>query len=577
MDAKNANQVNVGDVISVVGNSLSVAAAIMLVVPGGQPIAIGLGVIGRGLTLAGIGFSFLDANYPLDIISPTLGTTPDPHVKTIIYVDPLILDLDGDGLEITPLSQGVLFDADGDSIKTGTAWAGADDGMLVWDRNGNGLIDSGRELFGDETVLANGTKAAHGFAALSELDVGSTVSGATVGAGDSVFDAKDAQFNNLRIWRDLNQDGVSQANELQTLVQTGITSIGLANTNPNTNYGDAILTHSGSFTRTDGSTGQAGSFILAQNNFVRAFVPITVSAAAQDLPDFKGGGWVRDLREAATLNPELIADFNQAKDAPTRAGYVAAVANLLLEWGNESAFASASKQALGAGYGLILSDPADAQERGWMNSAIKASDADRNSFRGTLNAADRSKFDAMRERMVGGLEKIHAYEAFTGHTFLNWSQVQGDALNYIPRFVQGGGGRPVEGWVPFSQIIRQNRNALMSSEAGYIKVTIPVPPSGMAHIDTLWSRIVNDAALNLLPTLRLAKYLDLVELSIDENGVNFDFSQLNAGWASASAASTLEGAVVQELLGSKGSGWMRNLRCARRRGNRCKRQVAIPA
>jgi len=176
---------------------------------------------------------------PLETISPTLGTTPDPLVKTIIYVDPLILDLDGDGLEITPLSQGVLFDANGNSIKTGTAWAGADDGMLVWDRNGNGLIDSGRELFGDETVLANGTKAAHGFAALSELDVGSTVDGATVGAGDNVFDAKDAQFSNLRIWRDLNQDGVSQANELQTLAQTGITSIGLANTNPNTNYGDA--------------------------------------------------------------------------------------------------------------------------------------------------------------------------------------------------------------------------------------------------------------------------------------------------------------------------------------------------
>jgi hypothetical protein len=137
-----------------------------------------------------------------------------------------------------------------------------------------------------------------------------------------------------------------------------------------------------------------------------------------------------------------------------------------------------------------------------MNSAIKASDADRNSFRGTLNAADRSKFDAMRERMVGGLEKIHAYEAFTGHTFLNWSQVQGDALNYVARVpFNGGGGRPVEVWVPFSQLIRENRNAFMSSEAGYIRVNIPVPPSGMAHIDTLWSRIVNDAALNLLPYL----------------------------------------------------------------------------
>ncbi len=70
------------------------------------------------------------------VISPTLGTTPDPLVKTIRYVDPLILDLDGDGLEITPLAAGVLFDANGDTIKTGTAWVGADDGMLVWDRDG---------------------------------------------------------------------------------------------------------------------------------------------------------------------------------------------------------------------------------------------------------------------------------------------------------------------------------------------------------------------------------------------------------------------------------------------------------
>ena len=67
-------------------------------------------------------------------ISPTLGTTSDPLVKTIIYVYPLILDLDGDGLEITPLSKVILFDTNGDAIKTGTAWVGADDGMLAWDR-----------------------------------------------------------------------------------------------------------------------------------------------------------------------------------------------------------------------------------------------------------------------------------------------------------------------------------------------------------------------------------------------------------------------------------------------------------
>ena len=250
-------------------------------------------------------FGINDINYnpmgDVDVISPTVGTTPDPLVKTIVYVDPLVFDLDGDGLEITPLSKGVLFDANGDAVKTGTAWVGSDDGLLVWDRNGNGTIDAGAELFGDETLLANGEKATHGFAALSELDTGSLVDGITVGAGDGVFDAQDAQYNTLRIWRDLNQDGVSQANELQTLAQSGVRGISLASRTDNTNYGDAILAQSGSFTRTDGSTGQAGSFILAQNNFAREFVPITVSDAAKALLDLKGSGWVRDFRQAGSV------------------------------------------------------------------------------------------------------------------------------------------------------------------------------------------------------------------------------------------------------------------------------------
>ena len=254
------------------------------------------------------------------IISPTLGTTPDPLVKTIRYVDPLILDLDGDGLKITPLSKGILFDANGDSIKTGTAWAGADDGMLVWDRNANGVIDSGAEFFGDETLLANGQKASHGFAALSDLDKGSLVNNATVGAGDGVFDAKDAQYANPRIWRDMNQNGISQADELQTLADSGVKSISLTNTTVNTSYTDAILAQSGNFTRMDDSTGQAGSFILAQNNFVRAFVPIAVSADAKALNNVGGSGWVRDLQEAATQSPELIGFYNQIKNTTTREG-----------------------------------------------------------------------------------------------------------------------------------------------------------------------------------------------------------------------------------------------------------------
>jgi hypothetical protein len=228
---------------------------------------------------------------PSSAISPTVGTTPDPLVKKIIYVDPLILDLDGDGLEITPLSKGILFDANGDTIKTGTAWAASDDGMLVWDRNANGQIDSGAELFGDETILANGQKATNGFTALAELDTNA----------DGKFDALDTQYANLRIWRDLNQDGISQADELQGLSDSGVQSINLTSQASSSRYTDAILAQSGNYTRVDGSTGQAGSFILAQNNFIRSFAPITVSTEAKALPNLGGSGWVRDLQESVLV------------------------------------------------------------------------------------------------------------------------------------------------------------------------------------------------------------------------------------------------------------------------------------
>ena len=82
-------------------------------------------------------------------------------------VSPLILDLDGDGAEADGVT---LFDHEGDGWSELTRWAGADDGVLVWDSNADGVINDGSELFGNNSVLGNGRKAAHGFAALAGFD-----------------------------------------------------------------------------------------------------------------------------------------------------------------------------------------------------------------------------------------------------------------------------------------------------------------------------------------------------------------------------------------------------------------------
>jgi len=130
---------------------------------------------------------------------------------------PLILDLDGNGVQTTHLSEGVSFDlnATGETIRT--AWVAQGDGLLAIDRNGDGTINNGGELFGSAYQLGDGTRASDGFAALSSLDSNR----------DGVISSEDHDFSALRAWLDTNQDGVSQSNELIDLTSLGITSINL--------------------------------------------------------------------------------------------------------------------------------------------------------------------------------------------------------------------------------------------------------------------------------------------------------------------------------------------------------------
>ncbi len=69
---------------------------------------------------------------------------------------PSYLDLDGDGIETVGFNAAnpILLDHDADGVATGTGWISSDDGFLVYDRNGNGTIDSGRELLGDSTEVS---------------------------------------------------------------------------------------------------------------------------------------------------------------------------------------------------------------------------------------------------------------------------------------------------------------------------------------------------------------------------------------------------------------------------------------
>ncbi len=127
--------------------------------------------------------------------------------------EPLVLDLDGDGLDLTDVRKGeyAVFDITGDGKKENVSWVRPDDGFLAYDRNGNGTIDSGKELFGDQHGAKNG------FEELARFDDNN----------DGVMDSSDSVFNDLRVWSDKNSDGVSQAEELGSLSSYGIDRISL--------------------------------------------------------------------------------------------------------------------------------------------------------------------------------------------------------------------------------------------------------------------------------------------------------------------------------------------------------------
>jgi hypothetical protein len=278
--------------------------------------------------------------------------------------DPLVLDLDGSGITTSAIfpAAPILFDHDGDGTKTATGWIAAGEAIVVRDLNGNGTIDSGRELFGDNTILTRGARAgqvaANGFEALADLDMDIN------GVADGKFDAADAAFASVKLWRDQNQDGISQSSELFTFAQLDVASINTTGTADNVNLGgDNTQTHAGTFTRTTGATGEAGtahlaaSLLLANNNFYRQFSDDpALSAEAQALPQMQGSGTVRDLRPAMSLGTPQAAALQTALTQyaadTTRDAQLGHLDALIQSWGATSAMqTSAQTNRVIANYG----------------------------------------------------------------------------------------------------------------------------------------------------------------------------------------------------------------------------------
>ena len=188
------NDIGFGDVIQIIAGAATVTAAVLVVTTGAVAAAPLIGLL--GLTAAVAQLVANQNGYTVGDVANAAGILLDVNNRFSAARnwtaprDPLVLDLDGDGIEAVGINPAapILFDHDGDGTRTGTGWIKGDDGIVVLDRNGNGLIDNGGKLFGDNTVLHNGPragqKAANGYEALADLDAN----------GDGQLNSSDAAY-----------------------------------------------------------------------------------------------------------------------------------------------------------------------------------------------------------------------------------------------------------------------------------------------------------------------------------------------------------------------------------------------
>jgi hypothetical protein len=463
---------------------------------GGFELAMLDGALGLSQWLEDGIFGFLDADVSSLFEDAQSWTRPRRS-------DPLALDLDGDGIETTGIGTWgttTLFDHDGDGNLEGTGWLSGDDGWLARDIDGNGTIDSGRELFGENTLAPGQHTASDGFSALARLDSNA----------DGLIDSADQAFGELLVWRDLNQDGRSQAGELHSLAELGISSLSLdASESAQAQNGNLISAVS-HYSRADGTSGQLGNIDLAESSFFTEFAELP--GADLDLPDVHGAGAVRNLRDAASLSPTLATQIAEYAGA-NREDQLAQLDGLLFEWASTSGMQSMVERAEGEGF-LVLYEFGNAAALSDTEAFDAAVTLVQNSDASSPAAGGRAQFiaDAMDSQTRVEYQRwfhiISVLERFNGQEFVSF-----DRPTATNPSVSINPSDPVSG---ASGIV-----------GGFDLVRIRIDQAQLDLLERAYGALRDSVYDTLLVQTRLAPYLDAIEIGIGDHGIAMDFSAVD--------------------------------------------------
>jgi Ca2+-binding RTX toxin-like protein len=435
------------------------------------------------------------------------------QARVMRRIDPLALDLDGDGVETVGITadKKILFDHNSDGIRAATGWVKSDDALLVLDRNGNGSIDNGSELFGVDTLLSNGQKATTGFAALADLDSNR----------DGVFNSADAKYAQIQLWRDLDQDGMSNSGELQTLAEAGIASINLNSVVNRRDLGNGnVQTDTANFTRTDGGIGTAANLDFASNAFYREFGDnIALTSEAARMPNLRGAGMVRDLQEAASIDAKLIQDVNGLSGL-SRVDAMNQLDQLLQDWAGTANFKTSQQRAADMGVKLLFSVP-DATATEMI--AIQRLGGGPSNLTGVLAelGVTLERYNIVKEKVAAMGRMISVLEAFNGQTFLDFPD-------------SGGVADGTAFSVPQVNIISSDNNGepISSLASSPVVVSSLLPGQGNL-LRRSYATLKESVYADLVGPVRLKSYLDAVSLKIDASGISMDFTALDAKLDSA--------------------------------------------